>query len=124
MTVMPRILLVEDDLITQVAIQHLLKNSGCAVVVAGTGQEAFAALQTAFDLILLDFGLPDIRGFEVAQRIRAVEGPNQHIPIIGLTALNDESYLQRAADAGMNAVKIKPLTQAVWYELMTRHLSR
>ena len=62
-----RILLIEDDPSQQLLCQHSLRSSGFgfAVDVASTGSEAIALLksvETPFDIILLDHGLPDCTG--------------------------------------------------------------
>ena len=117
------ILVIEDDFITQVATKYLLTNAGCTVDVAKNGQDALTFIQNPYQLILMDFGLPDMNGFELTRMIREQEGPNQQVPIIGLTALNDSEYTNRAVSVGMNEVKIKPMTQDIWRSLVSSYFA-
>jgi signal transduction histidine kinase len=66
-----RILVVDDNEATRYAVARVLKLAGFAVLEAGTGAEAIAVAQKELPaLITLDIKLPDILGFEVAERLR------------------------------------------------------
>jgi len=118
------ILLVEDDFITQVATKHLLTKAGFVVDVAKNGGEAVALIKKSYQLILMDFGLPDISGFDLTKLIREQENPNQHVPIVGLTALDNDEYIKKAFSVGMSDVKIKPLTQQLWETIASSYFNR
>jgi len=69
-----RILLVEDDPAVRRVARRILERGGHAVMEAGTGRAALALLDSegdAIDLLLTDVGLPDLRGPELVQRVRA-----------------------------------------------------
>jgi two-component system aerobic respiration control sensor histidine kinase ArcB len=109
------ILLVEDNAVAAKVATLLLTRLGASVKVAYTGKTAIEeATQKNYDLILLDIGLPDISGIEVAQKIRAFEAEkNRSTPIVALTAHVGKEEEQVYLDAGINEVLSKPLTEAV-----------
>jgi two-component system catabolic regulation response regulator CreB len=83
----PRILIVEDEASIADTIQFPLETDGCITECCGTGGEALNLLaREAFDLVVLDIGLPDMNGFEVCRRIRMTSS----VPILFLTARSEE----------------------------------
>ena len=61
-------------------------------------------LDTPPDLVLLDLGLPDLGGYEVLRMMRAVSA----VPVVVVTARDDESEIIRVLDAGADDYVIKP----------------
>lgn len=103
-----RILLVEDDPISQKAIQSQLTSLNYEVDIAVDGQAALEMLaQKAYDLVFMDIGLPDISGLEVTTEIRKQEH-NHHTPIIGLTMYETEQLGNSGTVAGMDELLFKP----------------
>ena len=105
MTQDARILLVDDEVSIQRAVEPLLRSRGYQVDVAGTGTQAlklFAA--RAPDLIVLDLGLPDIEGTEVCRRVRA----SSNVPIVVLSARGAEADKVNALDLGADDYVTKP----------------
>jgi two-component system KDP operon response regulator KdpE len=101
----PRILLVDDEAAIQRAVAPLLRSRGYDVDVAGTATEALAMCAEAMpDLIVLDLGLPDLEGTEVARRIRTTSA----VPIIVLSARSAESDKVNALDLGADDYVTKP----------------
>lgn len=78
--------LVVDDVVSNVLLlKVLLTNEKFKVITAGNGKEALSqAVNARPDLILLDVMMPEMNGFEVAERLKA-DPETQHIPIIFLT---------------------------------------
>jgi CheY-like chemotaxis protein len=71
-----RILVVDDDRGLRLALSTLLKGAGHDVETAGDGPDALALLQArAFDIVLLDIGLPSMSGLEVLARAQALDTP-------------------------------------------------
>ncbi|WP_235185896.1 two-component system response regulator CreB [Methylomarinum vadi] len=86
-TDMATILIVDDEPSIVDNITFALETEGFSVVSASTGNEAIAELaDRQFDLLILDIGLPDMNGFDLARQIRA----SSVIPLIFLTARSDE----------------------------------
>jgi len=100
-----RILLVDDDVSIQRAIAPLLRSRGYEVDVVGTGAEATQAVaDQAFDLVVLDLGLPDLEGVEVCRRIRK----QSKLPIVVLSARAGEADKVAALDIGADDYVTKP----------------
>jgi CheY-like chemotaxis protein len=104
-----RILLVEDDADTREALKTLLELSGHHVAVAADGGEAVAHV-VAYrpDVALVDIGLPEIDGNEVARRIRALLGAGG-IFLVALTGYGGEAEEELARAAGFDAHFTKPV---------------
>jgi CheY-like chemotaxis protein len=104
-----RILLVEDDADTREALKTLLELSGHQVEVATDGGEAVAhAIANRPDVALVDIGLPEIDGNEVARRIRASLGASG-IFLIALTGYSGDADEELARAAGFDAHFTKPV---------------
>ncbi|HEV3077584.1 MAG TPA: response regulator, partial [Thermoanaerobaculia bacterium] len=104
-----RILLVEDDADTREALKTLLELSGHHVAVAADGGEAVAHV-VAYrpDVALVDIGLPEIDGNEVARRIRALLGAGG-IFLVALTGYGGEAEEELARASGFDAHFTKPV---------------
>lgn len=85
---------------------------GCECRTAGTGRYALAAV-LEFDphVVLLDLGLPDLSGFEVAQMLRT-QPRGASRKIIALTGWATGAVRQRAIDAGCDAFLVKPVSES------------
>ena len=106
MTISPKILIVDDEPKLVRLAQELLLATGFTVVTASDGQAAIktAALEQP-DLILLDIMLPgNMDGYQVAERIRQFS----NVPIIMLTARDQEQDLLQGFDMGADDYVTKP----------------
>lgn len=93
-----RILLLEDDNSLVDGLCYSLKKSEYEVETAQSVQEAKACLaKRKYDLLLLDVTLPDGTGFEVCEMVR---GQGNQVPIIFLTASDEEMNVIRGLDSG------------------------
>lgn len=100
------ILVVDDDPLISHAIGYALRQEGYGVVVAANGRIALEQLaQHNPSLVVLDVGLPDISGVEVCRRIRR----QSSVPIMFLTAHQDEVDKVVALDAGGDEYVVKPV---------------
>ncbi len=106
-----RILLAEDNLLSQKISAKLLESRGHGVTTVGNGQEVLDALERGqFDVVMMDVEMPVMDGFACTVEIRNRERESgRHIPIIALTAYAVHDYEQRCAQSGMNAFVVKPL---------------
>ncbi|GAA1546212.1 response regulator transcription factor [Dactylosporangium maewongense] len=83
-TPQPKVLVVDDEASIRALLSATLRLTGFDVKVAGGGREALAAAaEFAPDLVVLDVMMPDLDGFEVAQRLRGSQRP---VPVLFLTA--------------------------------------
>ena len=109
-----RVLVVEDSDAIRMAFTILLEESGYHVDAAATGAEGVRmAAERAPDLVLLDLGLPDIPGVEVARRIKSAPGTSR-VPVVALTGRDDDADREALHAAGCTAYLVKPVdTQAL-----------
>jgi two-component system OmpR family response regulator len=103
-----RALLVEDDALLADGLSTVLSRAGHIVVRAGTGAEAMALLaDDAFELVVLDIGLPDIDGFEVLRRLRQQRST---AGVLVLTARDTIDDRVRGLDLGADDYLTKPFS--------------
>lgn len=104
---MSRILLLEDDAGLTEGLQYSLERNGFSLKAVRTVKEAKEALKEkdAYDLLLLDVALPDGTGFEVCEAVRA---GGSRIPVIFLTAADEETSVIRGLDGGGDDYITKP----------------
>ncbi|MGZ5270958.1 MAG: ATP-binding protein [Ramlibacter sp.] len=115
-----RLLVVDDNEDAANTVAELLQMGGNAVEVAGDGTTAVAKVaEFRPDVVLLDIGLPDIDGYEVARRIRKLEGVRQPI-LIALTGWGQQQDKEAAAAAGFDHHWTKPVDPARLQELSAR----
>lgn len=116
-----RILVAEDDSTISEALVYTLCHSGYDVEAVGDGDAAEAALAaSAFDLLILDLGLPKKSGLEVLRSLRA---RSVRIPVLILTALDDLTHRVQGLDAGADDYLQKPFEFAE-LEARVRALAR
>ncbi|MDP3762205.1 MAG: ATP-binding protein [Ramlibacter sp.] len=112
-----RVLVVDDNRDAADTLAELLRMLGNEVLVAHDGTGALAcAPQFKPDVVLLDIGLPDLNGYEVARQLRQVTGMRQP-RLIALTGWGQYEDKRRAADAGFDDHWTKPVDPARLQEL-------
>ena len=110
-----RVLVVDDDPELREFLLGELAMEGYACEAAASGQSALQALRgQSWDLVLLDWGLPDFSGVEVCERLRAT---GVSTPVLMLTAHDEVAERVRALDAGADDYLTKPFSIA---ELLAR----
>ncbi len=118
------ILIVEDDFANQQVASLFVKKFGYHFEVAENGMIALEkAMQTSFDLILMDCQMPVMDGFEATKEIRNSEGPNQKTPIIALTANIVNGIEKECTDIGMNDLLNKPVSMDEMRKMIEKWLS-
>jgi PAS domain S-box-containing protein len=104
-----RILVVDDNSDAADSLGSLLQLEGHTVVVTYTSIDALARLcEFKPDIVLLDIGLPEIDGYEIARRIRS-SPHNRHVRLIALTGYGQAEDRQRATTSGFDAHLVKPV---------------
>ena len=111
---MATILLVEDDAVLRGGLTELFTREGYGVLAASCAKDAREKLNGAVDLIVLDVGLPDGDGVSLCQQWR---GAGVAVPILFLTAKDEEFDVVRGLDAGGNDYVAKPFRMM---ELLSR----
>lgn len=104
---MNNLLLLEDDIGLVDGLKYTLNKNGFDVDVAGTLEEARRLLRETdkYDLLILDVSLPDGTGFELCEMVRR---ENKRIPIVFLTASDEEVNVIRGLDSGADDYITKP----------------
>ncbi|MFY1691275.1 response regulator [Plantactinospora sp. WMMB782] len=107
---MSRVLLIEDHQTVRDGLQLALTRQGHAVHAVASGEQGLARLRTDdADVVVLDLMLPGMDGFEVCRRIRA----GGDLPIIMLTARNDDIDVVAGLEAGADDYVVKPVQPRV-----------
>lgn len=109
-----KILLVEDDAFLRDGLCEMLEKEGYGVTAVSTILDARSKITEGYNLVILDVMLPDGNGFDFCTEIR--ESGN-NIPILFLTACDDEIQIVRGLDAGADDYVTKPFKLL---ELMSR----
>ncbi len=118
-----RVLVVEDHPVNQKLLAHQLREMALQHVLASSGGEALAALQhNGFDLVLMDWQMPEMDGLEATRRIRALPDPTGRIPIVAVTANADSGFRDACLAAGANDYLSKPYTEAALAAMLAQWL--
>lgn len=105
----PRVLLAEDNAINARLAIRMLEQLGFEVSHVKNGQELLAAFPDAdWDLLLVDWQMPELDGLEAVRRIRATEVPGSRVPILILTANVMPGDRQHCVEAGADGYVSKP----------------
>jgi two-component system, chemotaxis family, CheB/CheR fusion protein len=115
-----RVLAIEDNSDVGDQLAMLLRHYGHEVRLERTGESGIAAVPLFKpEVVLLDIGLPDLDGHEVARRIRRVGG-FEHVAIIGLSGYPADERNARAPDSPFDEYLTKPVLPAVIKEAMAK----
>src|SRR5947207_6192581 len=116
-----RILVVEDDALLADGLMSMLTRAGHAVQHVATGLQADKALRgAAYDLVVLDIGLPDIDGFEVLRRLRLRHSTANVLVLTARDAVEDRVH---GLDLGADDYLTKPFS-VTEFEARVRALLR
>jgi DNA-binding response OmpR family regulator len=116
---MSQILIVEDEQRISAFVSKGLRANGFATVVVSTGEQALARLRgDAFDLVILDIGLPGIDGYEVLRELRSRDAT---IQVVMLTARDEVDDTVHGLEVGADDYITKPFR---FEELLARVRAR
>jgi PAS domain S-box-containing protein len=114
-----RVLIVEDNVDAAESLLMLLELLGHEVRIEATGASALEAIRTTdFQAVLIDIGLPDMDGYEVARQIRMLPGSRTKL-LVALTGYGQEEDKRRALSAGFDQHLIKPVDVEHLQNLLT-----
>ncbi|MEW6209560.1 MAG: response regulator [Acidobacteriota bacterium] len=122
-----RVLVVDDNATNRRILEVMLSLWGMKPALADSGPSGLEALRQAaregapFALAILDFHMPEMDGFSLAEAIRSEE-PFSEIPLILLTSATQQRVDSRCREIGINAYLMKPITQSALLEVMTEVL--
>jgi PAS domain S-box-containing protein len=122
-----RVLVVDDNESARLVLNDLLKNMSFKVSQAESGRSAIDAVNRAdsdnvpFDIVILDWKMPDMDGVEVAKHIRALS--LMHIPhLMMVTAYGREAIIGGADETGFEEVLVKPVNASALFDSVLRIL--
>jgi len=121
-----KILLAEDNKVSQQIANVMLKSLGCDVDIVCNGEDAVQAhARQKYDLILMDYRMPGIDGLEATSRIRNMEEAAgiPPVPILALTANAMPADRKACLDAGMDDFLTKPIRQKALYAHLARWIN-
>jgi signal transduction histidine kinase/ActR/RegA family two-component response regulator len=119
-----RVLIVEDNEDGRIMMETMLTLEGHEVRTAATGEKALASvLEWLPDIALIDIGLPDIDGYEVARRLRGLGMPRPP-KLIAISGFGQQSDLHRAYEAGFDLHLTKPVAPQFLQDVMSAMTSR
>lgn len=118
------ILYIEDNTDNRTLIRRILTVEGYTVVEAGSATEALEALKSVRpELILMDINMPEVDGYTLTSRIRAMSG-FETVPIVALTANVMRGDRERSLEAGCDGYIQKPVDIDILPQQIERYLRR
>lgn len=116
-----RALIVDDLAASAESLDALLTLHGFSVRCAADGGSAIrVANEMLPDVVVVDIGLPDMSGYELAQHLRR-DGPCANALIIALSGYGQEEYIRQATEAGIDHYLVKPADVGALLELMSAY---
>jgi two-component system, cell cycle response regulator DivK len=117
-----RILLVEDHKDALSILVLVLQSLGYETIEARTGTDAVekASLENP-DLIVMDLSLPDMTGIDAARAIKR-NPSTARLPIIAYSAWSTRSWMEKAANVGIAAYLVKPVSMTLMKETIEKFI--
>lgn len=115
-----KVLIVEDEESSRLLLAEIMERYSSTILYAKTGAAAVEICRQNrnIDLVLMDVKLPEMNGYEAAQKIREF---NPKVVIIAQTAFAFSSEREKAIEAGCNGYISKPIDQNLLNDLMKKH---
>jgi len=119
----PLILVIEDNILNQSLMKHLLSNWKFNFTIVSNGEDGIAALRNrTFDLVLMDIQMPGLDGYMTTEKIRAEL--KSTVPIIAMTAHAMNGEKEKCLSRGMNAYISKPLEETELFNLIVYYTNQ
>ncbi len=118
---LPRILVVEDNVVNQMVASGILVSLGYRPEIAQNGAEALEVLaRQTFDAVLMDVQMPVLDGYAATKTLREREADDSHVPVIAMTAAAIEGERERCIAAGMDEFLTKPIDRSALSQVLSR----
>ncbi|MBT8369197.1 MAG: response regulator [Deltaproteobacteria bacterium] len=116
-----KVLVVDDNATSRDILQEMLEFFSFDVTVAASGPEGITELENAegdkpFELIVMDWKMPDMDGIEASKRIKDHEGLSKIPPIILVTAYGSEEVMQQSEGIGLEGFLLKPVSPSMLFD--------
>lgn len=106
----PTVLIAEDSRDTRIMLKRAFELKGYSVIEAVNGDEALEVVNHHRpSLIVIDLNMPIVDGLEAIKKIRKLEAPGEHVPIVAITAFDVYGMKEAALETGCNSYLSKPL---------------
>jgi CheY-like chemotaxis protein len=116
-----RVLVADDNVVNQRVVVRMLESTGVRADVAATGREAIEMLRMIhYDLVLMDCQMPVMTGHQAVTEIRQKEGSGRRIPVVSMTAADQDGCQQHCLDCGMDDILHKPVRIQALAEVVQR----
>ena len=117
-----RVLVVEDDPVTQLVFNRLVSLHGCTVHAVSTAKEAYEHLATyTYALVILDAHLPDSHGADIARQIR-LDPRTAKTPIVAVSSDDGSPNVRLLKEMGVDEFIPKPVAAKEIWEIVDRWL--
>ncbi len=118
-----KVLVVDDNATSRDIFQEMLESFNFEVTLAASGAEGLAEFESAgpdhpFELVLMDWKLPEMDGFEVSRRIKKHPGIRRTPAIIMVTAYGREEMMQKSEAEGLDGFLIKPVNPSMLFDMI------
>jgi len=110
MTVLKKVLVVDDDPYILMSLEFLMKKNGYDVMVARNGTEALDLVEKQLpNIVLLDIMMPDVDGYEICRHIKKTP-KLKHTKVVFMSAKTKEADIQKGYDLGAALYITKPFS--------------
>jgi two-component system cell cycle response regulator DivK len=117
------VLLVDDSDDIRLMLKQMLLMNNYRVIEASNGQEAIEIVhERCPDLILVDLNMPRLDGLSLVEKVRALKGKCEGVPIIAMTAFHTYGMKEAAIQAGCNEYITKPIEMEKLEKLLSGYL--
>ena len=118
------ILVVDDDYLGRELLQAHMENAHYNVLLANSGSKALEmAVAEQPDIILMDVNMPGLNGYTVCNQLKKTPATS-HIPILLMTAMDDEENISLATQSGADGFVAKPFDIPRMFEQISRLVGR
>lgn len=118
-----RLLAVDDNDTARMVIEEALSAMGFYIEVASSGAEALHIIRSkeadeTFDVILLDYMMPEMNGIELAAKINEIPAPKSKQKLILVTAVSSDQMAESYEEVGIKAILPKPVNQSALFDCL------
>jgi PleD family two-component response regulator len=119
----PRILIVDDSMVSiQMTAGYVQLNNQCDISVATNGEEVFELFDKITpQIVLLDVKMPEIDGLDICREIKE-NSSWANVPVIFLSASNDQQHIDKAFEVGGSDYLIKPIDTDTLNQTVKKYL--
>jgi CheY-like chemotaxis protein len=116
-----KVLVIDDNATSREILKDMLESFTFEVTVAASGPEGITELENAegkkpFDLIVMDWKMPDMDGIEASKRIKNHTSLNEIPAIVMVTAYGREEVMQQADELGLEGFLLKPISPSMLFD--------